>query len=494
MTSIKDRVAKSIFWMVWSRGGVQLISAASSILIARLWLEPSDYGLMAIVGIWTTTMGMIAELGLGAAIIQFRDLEKEELNACFWLIFGIGVAGYLGLFLSAPFVAQWFGNPMLSDLLRVAGLTLPLISFSVVPDSLLRKRLELDKIAKIQLVAALAAIITVFTMAANGAGVWALVSGILVAHSTVSIGLFWVERWWPGLHVGSKRLLKILEFSLSKLGSRFFWAIYSQADLVVLGKVTNEATLGFYSYAKDLALLPVVRGSNVVNSLAQPLMAELQNNRDAMREALKRALRIVSCSFFPICVGLALVAHDVVVVFLTDKWLPIVPMLQILSCYGSLKSIDVLFPPVLGACYRHQFVLYYTIVLFVVMSLAFWLGAMWYGVMGILLVWVVVYPLLMMWLLKEVLKETSMSFMSFWQQLRPAVIASLVMVLVVVALQTYLLPSEDSTPIFRLLVTSVIGAGTYFGILLVQGGKQVEELQQILRWVFVPKPTSNLGK
>ena len=492
--SIKERVSKSIFWMVWSRGGLQLISGVSSILIARWWLEPSDYGLMAIVGIWTTTIGMIAEMGLGAAIIQFQDLVEEEINACFWLIFGIGVTGYFALFLAAPFIAEWFGNPLLSDLLRVAGLTLPLISFAVVPDSLLRKRLALDKISKIQLVAAMSAVITVFALASQGAGVWALVAGTLVTHSVANIGLYWMQSWWPGLQVGSKRLSKIVEFSLSRLGNRFFWSIYNQADLVVLGKITNEGTLGFYAYAKEWAMFPVVKGSTVVNSLAAPLMAELQNDMEAMSETFKRGLRIISCSFSPICVGIALVAHDVVMVFLTEKWLSIVPMLQILSLYAALKSIDVLFPPLLSARFRHKFILYYTIVLFVVMTLAFWGGALWNGAMGVVLVWVSVYPLMMMRLLREVLKEISMTYTSFWRQIGPAVKACLIMAMVVVMVQSLFFSTENFNPLIRLLVTSGIGAVTYLGVLFVQGGKQVDELMQILRWIFVPKSVASMNK
>ena len=492
MASIKDRVAKSVFWVVWSRGGVQIISVLSQILVARFWLEPSDYGLMAMVSIWTTTIALIGEMGLGSAIIQFRDMAEEELNACFWLMVAIGVSGYLGLFVSAPFIAEWFDSPLLSNLLRVAGLALPLITLVVVQDSLLRKRLQLDKIAKIQLVADLAAILTVVSMAANGAGVWALVSATLVSHLVVSLAMWWVERWRPGFRVGSKRLSEILQYSLSTLGSRFLFSLYNQIDLVLLGKLTGDTTLGFYSYAKELALLPVVRGSVVVNQLAFPIMAELQHDREAMRNSFIKGLRLVAGIFLPVCVGMALVAHDAVLVLLTEKWLPIVPMLQILSVYGALKSIDVLLPPVLYACYRHRFILFYTMTLLLVMSIAFWIGVMWYGAMGVVLSWIVVYPIVMMGLVREVLKELAMNFYSFFEQIRVAVIATLIMAVVVTAIQAYAIPASNSSPMLRLIVASTIGAGVYGSILLVCGGKLIQELKEIFHWVCMPKRTAHL--
>ena len=494
MTSIKDRVAKSIFWIVWSRGGVQLLSGVSQIFVARFWLEPSDYGLMAIVGVWTTTIGLIAEMGLGTAIIQFKDLTEEELNSCYWLMVVIGVSGYLGLFVSAPFIADWFNSPLLSDLLRFGGLTLPLITLIVVPDSLMRKRLQLDKIAKIQLGGALAAIFTVVMLAASGAGVWALVSGTLVSQLVVYFAMLWVERWRPGFRIGSARLSEILHFSFSTLGSRFLFSLYNQVDLVLLGKLTGEATLGFYSYAKELAMLPVVRGSVVVNQLAFPVMAELQNDRDAMRSSFMKGLRLVSGTFFPVCVGMALVAHDAVIVLLTEKWLPLVPMLQILCVYGSIKSLDVLLPPVLYARYRHRFILFYTMALLVVMSIAFGLGAMWYGAMGVVLSWVVVYPVVMMGLVREVLRELMMSLRSFFQQISAAVTATLIMALVVTVVQSYVLPSATTNPMVRLVMCSLMGAVVYGSVLLMQGGKLVDELKEVFLWVCLPKRTVNVGK
>ena len=491
--SLKDRVAKSVFWIVWSRGGVQLISGISTVLVARLWLAPSDYGLIALAGVWTTTMGMIAEMGLGTAIIQFRDITEKELNACFWLIVTIGVGGYVCLFAAAPFLAHWFESLLLTDILRVVGLALPLTALTVVPDSLLKKRLAFEKIAKVHLLAALMSVVTVVAMAASGAGVWALVGSTLMGPLVANMGLYWVERWIPGFRLERTRLLSILQYSVSTLGSRFFWTVYNQVDVVVLGKLTGEATLGFYSYAKELAMLPVVRGSAIVNQLAFPVMAELQEDLDAMRVSFMRGLRIVSCCFFPVCVGMALVAHDAVLALLTEKWLPIVPMLQMLCIYGSMKSIDVLLPPVLLARYRHRFVLHYTIVLFLVMSTAFWFGATWYGGMGVVLAWVIVYPIAMIGLVREVLKEISISLMSFFQQMRTALNATFVMVIAVMIAQESVFSSDNVGPLLRLIFASMTGALVYGSTLFVQGGKSVDEIREVLRWVFLPKQSTSVN-
>src|ERR1700736_4102905 len=111
---MKDRIARSVFWMVWSRGSVQLFSLLSTLAVARL-VHPADYGLMALAAIWTSSIELLAEMGLGAAIIQFPDLDESELNACFWVTMTVAVSAYVALFLAAPSIAIWFKAPPLAS-------------------------------------------------------------------------------------------------------------------------------------------------------------------------------------------------------------------------------------------------------------------------------------------------------------------------------------------------------------------------------------------
>jgi len=273
--------------MVWSRGAIQALTFLSTLWIARL-LSPADYGLMAIAGIWTGIVALLAEMGLGAAIVQFRDLEERELNSCFWLTMGIDTVGYVALYVASAALGTWFVNPMLTEILRVAGLGLPLVAVRVVPDSLLRKQLAFDKVAKAEIIAALSAVPVMIGMAGAGAGVWSLVAGVILVPFVQTAVSFSYVRWRPGLQIGGRQYSQVLKYSLNTLGSRLCWGTYQQADVFVLGKVSGDLVLGFYSMAMALASLPVEQVSAVVNQLASPLMAELQANQEAMREAFLR--------------------------------------------------------------------------------------------------------------------------------------------------------------------------------------------------------------
>jgi O-antigen/teichoic acid export membrane protein len=480
---MKDRIARSLFWVVWSRGAVQLISLLSALVVARL-LDPQDYGLMALAGVWTYAIALLAELGLGVAIVQFPELEERELNICFWLAVGTTGIGYLALYASAPAIAAWFASPMLADVLRVAGLSLPLVAVRIVPDSLLRKRLELDRVSQAEVASMLATTPVVLALAWSGVGVWALVVGSLVMPLVQSVVSFWFVRWWPGLRVGSRRLPELLRFSLAALGARVGWVVFQQVDAVVLGKVSGQVVLGFYSMAKLLASLPLEKITVVANQLALPIMAEVQADRATMRASFLRGLRLVACLTVPLGTGLALVADDFVWVALGEKWMAAVPLLRVLCILGLIRSVDTLLPPVLLARYRAGALFWWTAALLLIMPFAFWTGAAWMGPLGVALAWVVVYPIVMAWMARQGLQELELHWTAVWVQLRPVMDAALVMAVAVVAARWALPASEAADRLLRLGLTTGLGAVVYGAAIVWRGGPVVGEIAEVAGWLL----------
>jgi O-antigen/teichoic acid export membrane protein len=274
---MKDRIGKAVFWVGWSKGFVQFISFLSTLYIARL-LSPNDYGLMAMTAIWVGALAIVTEMGLSAIVIQFKDLDERELNLCFWSAVGMAAVGYGVLYVAAPTIADWFGVPMICEILRVVSLTLPLTAAKIIPDGLLRKALALDKTSRAEILSVAVAVPVQVAMASAGFGVWALVTGTLLMPLVQSVITFKLSAWRPGLKMGSPRTRAILNFGSAKLGGSISWAVYEQTDSLVLGKMSGEMGVGLYSMAKQIALLPVHKISVVVNQIAFPLMAGLQDN------------------------------------------------------------------------------------------------------------------------------------------------------------------------------------------------------------------------
>jgi teichuronic acid exporter len=480
---MKERIAKSVFWMFWSRGGVQLITFVSTLIVMRL-LSPSDYGLMALAGIWIATIAMLAEMGLGAAIIQFRDLDERELSACFWLMITVAILGYGGLVLASERIADWFGIPELAAILQVVGLNLPITAARVVPDNLLRKGLLLDKVAKAEMAAATVTVPLVLGLAMAGMGVWALVAGALATPLVQSAVMFWFVRWWPRLRIKGGRLRDIVHYSATTLGSRLCWALYQQADTFMLGKVGGEVVLGFYAVAKQLATLPVEKITPFVHQLIIPVMAELQHDSKALGKAFLKSIRLATCLSFPMCMGLLLVADDLVVTVLSQKWVAAIPMLKVLCVFAATASIATLLGPVLMARNRVKLQFGYTVIQLFVMPLSFWAGATVLNGMGVAIAWAVIYPLSLIGLLHFTLIELGICWHTFWSHLIIASAATVLMGAGVLAVQWMCEQFGIRVPGVRLSMCVLIGMGIYVMALFRLGGPLQEEIREVLTWVL----------
>src|ERR1700756_4454029 len=194
---LRARIARSMFWITWSRGLLQVLSFVTTLLVARI-LVPADYGVMALAGFWTGIAGILADMGVGSAIIQFRDLSKREIDTCFWITMTLAVGCSVVLSLSAPLIARWFVVSRLADVLPVLSLVLPFTAARVVSDSLLRKRLALDRVSQAEIIGAVVALPLMLGCAIAGLGVWALVVGALVSPAVRSVATFAFAPWWPG--------------------------------------------------------------------------------------------------------------------------------------------------------------------------------------------------------------------------------------------------------------------------------------------------------
>jgi teichuronic acid exporter len=489
---MKERIAKSVFWLVWSRGGVQVLSFISTLVVAR-WLSPVDYGLMALVGIWTGTITMVADMGLGRAIIQFEDVQEGELQSCFWLTLITTGAAYLSLYGLAPTIAGWFDSTQLTDVMRVTSATILLFAFRLVPDAMLRKRLELDKIAKAEMIAAAASIPVMLVLAWDGAGVWALVFGSVVQAVVASVALIAFAPWRPRWRFDSGRIRAMLRFSVSAIGAYLGWSVYSQLDSLIVGKLTNEQTLGVYAMAKQLAIMPVTKISAVVNQLAAPVMARFQDDQGRLRASLLRLVRLVTCVTLPLSVGLGLVADDLILVALGNRWAAVVPLFQVFCIYALTHSVEVLLPPVLFARYRSEFMLKWTVALLVLMPAPFVFGGLWNGAMGVALALVLVYPLIMGWMAREALKEVNLSAKELLRQLVPVLVPSVVMAIAVAIVQ-WTIPADTFGPhLIRLLAAGSVGIIVYTGVVASMRRSLANEVWEVVSWIVRPKRGAGLS-
>ena len=479
---LRARVARSVFWLAWSRGVVQLLAFATTVLVARI-LAPADYGVMALASAFIGAANTLAEMGLGRAIIQFRDLTKRELDTCFWIVMALAIIAYAVLSLGARIIAHWLSVPQLAEVLPILALVLPLTACSVVSDSLLRQRLALDRISQAEIVGGLATLPVVLFCALAGLGVWALVIGAILYPGARSLIIFVFAPWRPGFRIGGARAKEVLRFSLTTLGANILWSLGEQVDVVVIGKVTGQVTTGLYSMAKQLALLPGQKMSSIVNTLNSPIMAELQTNIDVLRVTFYRTMRLTAAFTLPVSTGMMLVADELVSIVLGPKWAPVVPVLRLLCFYAAVRSIDVLQAPMLYARHRERLMFWYCLALLVAVPAAVALGALWRGATGAVLMLVPVYCALVIVLIKEALREVNGGFLALWSELRPILAATAAMAAIVLLLRAFALADLPESAISKLILLSLSGALTYGLVLLILGRGVVADGLQVVGWI-----------
>lgn len=483
---VKHRVARSVVWLIWSRGVVQVMTLVSAALIARL-LAPSDYGLLALGNLWIYALSLVADLGLGTAIIQFAEAGDEELNATFWLTMGASGIAALVVWVAAPGIAASFGTPALSTVLRVLSATLPLTTIRLVPEGLLRRRLALDRLAQGNIAVAAITVPVVFGLAWAGAGVWALVSGVIATLIVQAVTAFWFARWWPGVRVGGPHFGAMLRYGSATLGSRLCLTLYQDvADILVLGRVSGTAAVGFYSMAKQLATVPVEKVGVVVNQIASPVMAELQKDAAGLREGFLRAVRVVAWITFPMCVGLMLLGRDFVEVLLTSKWRSLAPSLYPLCLFSMVRSLDMLVTSVLLARYRARALFHYQLVLLVLMPLAFLTGALLGGGPGVAIAWAVAYPTVVLFMAREALRAIDATWGALAAELWPPTLATLTLAGAFVGAR-WLLPVWPGEPaLARLIMMGIPAALAYIAVLTTLGGPIRAEIRQAAGWFIRP--------
>jgi O-antigen/teichoic acid export membrane protein len=482
--SLRVRVARSMFWIAWSRGALQLLTFATTIFIARILL-PDDYGVMALATSFTAHAGMLAEMGLGSAIIQFRDLNRRELDTCFWITMALALVFFAALFLGAPAIARWLAVPTLADVLPVLALVVPLTACRVVSDSLLRKRLALDRVSQAEVIGAVVTLPVTIGCALGGLGVWALVVGYLVGPAVRTAATVAFAPWLPRFRIGGERVREVVRFSLTTLGIRFMWSMREAGNALVLGKVTGQAAIvGLYTMADDVAHLPGLKISPVINMLTSPVMAELQTDIDRLREAFYRALRLTAALVVPTSAGIALVADDMVPVLLGPKWLAAAPLIRLLSLYAAVRAVDVMMPPVLFARRRERFLFWYCLVLLFVMPGAAVLGAVWDGATGMIVSYTAAYCAVMTLLAKETLVELKAKFSELWSQTWAIMAATAAMAVVVLILGELATRMQMDSPLLRLALLSFAGAATYGAILFAIGSQAISEGIEVAGWIL----------
>jgi PST family polysaccharide transporter len=476
-----------IHGLAWT-GGVrwltQLLSWGITIVVARI-LTPADYGLAGMAAIYTGFTLVICEGGLSAALLRRRDNDPDALAQLggFALLLG-STCFIVSLALATP-IAWAFGEPAVATVVMVSGIGFIPRGAQVLPRGLLARELNFRTLALVDGIEALALALSTLTLALLGAGVWALVCGSLTGGIVGAIASFCFSPHrlaWPK---ELRRIAADVIFSGKVLGSQLAWYVYNNADFAAVGRVLGTGPLGAYTLGWSLANVPADRVSSLLSRVTPAYFAAMSEEREELKRYVLRISEGLAILILPACLGLALVAKDLVLTMLGPGWAAAILPLQLLSVISAVRALFVLGAPILNFTGLVDRNLRFSILLALILPPAFFIAAHW-GIVAVAGVWVVLYPALtVIFLFRHALRIVGVSGRDYFIALRAPIFAATVMSLAVL-----MVPGgarDGVAALGTLIMKVVVGGLVYTATILLLAGDRIRLVIGLLRGKVPPK-------
>lgn len=387
----KQWIVRVVGWTGFSKIIGQIATFGTTLFLVRL-LDKDDFGLFAMAVLYTLVIDNITDFGFQSAIIQRKEIDEDSLSSCFWLLFGVSLSTVALNQLFAPWIAGLFAEERLASIVRQISWIFLIIPLTVISSGILSWRLRLDVIAKAELGTGLLRCATSIVLALAGMGVLSLVYGYLAERVLLGLILTRAAHWRPRPRFVYKSVKPLITFGLSITAGRLLWLGYSKMDTFIVGRFLGVEVLGIYSIALQIAMAFSQFVSTAYYRVIFPLLSRSQDS-PRFNEILLKSSVYLSIVALPMMVGMAVVAPDIVLVFLGDKWHDAIPALQVLSIVAATLTLSGLLPQAMNAVGRADISIWINFTSLIVFGIGFYLGAQWQGLTGVLIVWLVLAPL-----------------------------------------------------------------------------------------------------
>lgn len=332
-----------MLWAAIQKYSNMAVGFISGIVLARL-LTPYDYGCIGMLSIFMVLSEAFIDGGFGSALIQKKNPTQTDYSTIFWWNLSMAFLFYLILYFTAPLIAQFYKIPELCDVLRVQGLILFTYSLNIIQRNQLRKKLKLKILATNSIITSVISLIVTIVMAYNGFGVWSLVVHNILNSLIPTIFFWFYVRWRPRFVFSWASFRELFSFGLYVFLTHLVERFASQLTGLVIGKVYNPQTLGYYSKALRTERIASYSISSIMTNVTYPLYAEVQDDKARVISMIKRMTSTVAYATFPVMFMMILVAKPLFILLYSDRWLQSIPYFQVLCIAGlaaCLQSINL---------------------------------------------------------------------------------------------------------------------------------------------------------
>lgn len=351
---LSHTVFNAAFWQLLFQILDNVLGFLRLLILARL-LTPADFGLVGVAWLILQILNTFTQTGIHQALIHKQQIEKY-LNTAWTYLLLRGIILYVLLFISAPLLSSFFNSPETSAIIRMIGITLLFEGLGNIGTIYFQKNLTFNKQFILQITGNTTDFIVAIGLALIFHNVWAIVLGAL-ANSFVRMSIgYLLSNYRPRIEFDKSKWKELSSYGKWIAGSNVLQFIYSQGDDILVGKILGTTSLGFYQLAYRISNLPATQITHIIGSVMFPAYAKVKDDIHRVGKIYLSVLQVIAFLSFFLGTMIILFAHDFTYLFLGEKWLPMVPAMQILTIWGVIRSIGATTGPVWQAIGKPDFV------------------------------------------------------------------------------------------------------------------------------------------
>ena len=378
---LSQKAVKGGFWVFAFRIVEKVFGLARLIILARI-LAPHDFGLMGIALLMMATLETFSQTGFQKALIQKKEDIESYLDAAWTVLILRGFILFAILYFIAPYAAIFFKVPEARPIIQVIGFAVLLQAFTNIGVIYFQKELEFNKQFVYQLSGTLADFIVAVSIVLILRSVWALVFGLLAGNAVRCIVSYLIHPYRPRLSLDLGKAKELFSFGKWILASSIVLFLITQGDDILVGKLLGVTALGFYQLAYRISNMPATEITHVISQVTFPAYSKLQDNIPSLRKAYLKVLQFTAFLSFPIAGLIFVLAPDFTGIFLGDKWMPMVPAMQVLCIFGLIRALSGAGGSVVLAVGKPKFTAYFTAIQLFVLVLIIYPLTNEYGILG----------------------------------------------------------------------------------------------------------------
>lgn len=332
---------KSMFWVsveVFGQQGIQLIVL---VVLSRL-LNPEDYGVLGLTSVFIIIAQVFLDGGFGLSLIRSQKNTNIDYSTVFYFNILISLFLIATIYFTSPFIADYYDSPKLKLVLKLVALTILIDGLGLIQRTILTKNMEFQKLSFIQICSGFISGVFAIVMAYRGFGIWALVAQRIIMSIINTIGVWIASKWRPTSEFSYSAFKRHFSFGSKLLLSGVIDRIFYNSYTLIIGKIYDPLSLGYYTQAVKIHDLPVINFSTIISKVSISKLAPFKDNNDLLKREFQKLVKLSSYVSFPMMVLLAISAYPLIFTFLGEKWIPSVKYIQVLALAGTIYPLHVL--------------------------------------------------------------------------------------------------------------------------------------------------------